>query len=159
MEDDEPCETATETACSTVISFEVNTAGSTTATETSTVTCYTAIGCSATAAGATQSATATATATPQSYVVYPEHPTNAIEIGNIETEFNTLGIPAANIYTSTSATLGVSFWYLPLTQAQADTLAARVDVRSTWFHLEQKLMNCFSGDDCLYTNGEDRLGF
>jgi hypothetical protein len=131
MEEDEPCETATETACSTVISFEVNTVGSTIATETSTVTCYTAIGCSASVAGATATTTTSATATPTSYVVYPNDGTNVIGLTNIESEFDTLQIPLASIYTSTSATLGVSFWYLPLTDAQVATLQGNQYVRES----------------------------
>lgn len=125
MGDDETCETATATDCTTYLSYGLDAAGTTTITSTASL-CSEIMGCSASGAVATSATTTTATPTAVAYVIYPVDGTNSGQTLQIFSLLATLKVPSTAPYYVSQSTqgLGVSFWYALLTPAQVDALDA-----------------------------------
>jgi hypothetical protein len=125
MGDDESCETATASVCTTYLSYGVDTEGTTTTTATASL-CTENIGCSASGVATTSATTVTSTPSSVPYVIYPVDGTNSAQVAQIASLLISLRVPTSLPYyvSQSSQGLGVSFWYAVLTPAQVDALAS-----------------------------------
>ena len=138
MGDEDVCETSTITGCTTYVTYSVDTEGTTTATRTTSY-CNSAVGCEPTLTDSTTVATATATpGTPNYYVIYPENNGDSGTADQVVALLYSEGVDTTdeNFWISSSANLGVNFWYAPLTTDQFNALsnspAVSISIWVTW---------------------------
>lgn len=145
MDENEQCQTATVTACTTYLSYGVDGASKTTTTGTSS-SCSSIVGCSATGVQTTTATTVTATPSSAMYMVYPRDGADTTGTNNIEQQmFTQIGVRRDPPYYKSQSTstgsdnTGVNFWFVYLNGDQVAAIRNNQYVSSILYFYSNKV--------------------